>query len=246
MRDGRFGVLAREFFAQFFASESATSDHEVRRAIIGVLAFLLTPAVFVPLQFARFFELAAMRYATRPPGFPGLLEPLIRIVATLFVAYATVSVGIIAALAWDRLVFDRRDAMVLGPMPVGGSTIVGAKLAALAALLLMTTTVVSVTTAVPLAIFASGFSGIAATARHLVAHLIATTAAALFVFCALVTVRALLGTLGRGSVTFASIVQFVMISCVLGVLVLIPATLDGGLSRVGVSSSSVLDWSPVP
>jgi hypothetical protein len=38
-----------------------------------------------------------------------------------------------------------------------------------------------------------------------------------------------------------------MISSVLGVLVLIPATLDGGgRNRVGVSSLSVLDWSPIP
>src|SRR5262245_41674586 len=204
MRDGRFFVLTREFFGQFFASESATSDHDLRRAIIGVLAFLLTPAFFVPLQLARFFEFAAIRYATRPPGFPGLLEPLIRIVATLFVAYSTVSVGIIAALAWDRLVFDSRDARVLGPLPVKGSVIVGAKLAALASLLLLTAVAVSSITAVPLAIFASGFSGVVATARHLAAHVIATTAAAMFVFCVLVTVRALLSTLGHGSVTFAS------------------------------------------
>src|SRR5262245_26068626 len=61
MRDDRFFVLAREFFGQFFASESATSDHELRRAIIGVLAFLLTPASFVPLRLARFFEFATAR-----------------------------------------------------------------------------------------------------------------------------------------------------------------------------------------
>src|SRR6185295_8506787 len=139
--DRRFVILWREFFAQFFASESAVSDHQVRRAIIGVLAFLMTPALLLPLQFGGAFEFAAMRYATRPPGFPGLLEPLIQLIATIFLAYSTVTTGVIGALAWNALVFDHRDAMVLGPLPLKGATVVGAKLAALATLLLSTTVI---------------------------------------------------------------------------------------------------------
>ena len=41
-----------------------------------------------------------------------------------------VTVGFLAVLEWDALAFNRRDAKVLGPLPLPGSTIIGAKLAA--------------------------------------------------------------------------------------------------------------------
>src|SRR5438552_5017625 len=95
----RFRVLFREFFGQFFASETATSDHQVRQAIIGVLAFLLTPGLFIPVQMSGAFLFAAVR-------FPALLDPLIRLMATIFITYAIVSMGVIAAFTWDALGFD--------------------------------------------------------------------------------------------------------------------------------------------
>jgi len=55
--------------------------------------------------------------------------------------------GVIAAFTWDALGFDRRDAMVLGPLPVGGATIISAKLTALAALLLSGAALVNAMTA---------------------------------------------------------------------------------------------------
>ena len=37
----RYGVLSRAFFGQFFASEAVTSDVQMQKAAVGVLAFLL-------------------------------------------------------------------------------------------------------------------------------------------------------------------------------------------------------------
>ena len=46
-----------------------------------------------------------------------------------------ITTGLLTVFIWDTLVFDKRDAMVLGPLPLRGPTIVGAKLAALATFL---------------------------------------------------------------------------------------------------------------
>jgi len=159
----RFPVLFREFCAQFFASESATSDHHVRQAIIGVLAFLITPGFLFPLQLSGAFEFAAIR-------FPAMLDPLIRLVTTIFITYGIVSIGVIAAFTWDSLGFDRRDAMVLGPTPVGGATIVTAKLAALAALLLAGAAMVNVTAGFSFALLASNHAGVTSVVRYFIAH----------------------------------------------------------------------------
>src|SRR5204863_6404967 len=87
--ESRFEVLCREFFAQFFASESVTSDMQLRQAMIGVLAFILTPGLFVPIRMNASFEMAVLR-------FPALLEPLTRLMATIFIVYSMVSIGVIA------------------------------------------------------------------------------------------------------------------------------------------------------
>src|SRR5437667_11978952 len=178
----RFLVLFHEFCAQFFASESATSDHHVRQAIIGVLAFLITPGFLFPLQLSGAFEFAAIR-------FPAMLDPLIRRVTTIFITYGIVSVGVIAAFTWDALGFDRRDAMVLGPTPVSGATIVSAKLAALSTLLLAGALTVNVIPAAMFAVDASKDGGLTGAFRHFAAHMTATMMAAAFVFSLLVTVR---------------------------------------------------------
>jgi hypothetical protein len=47
-RDGSpFAVLWRAFFAQFFTSESVTSDDQLRQTIIWVLAFVITPCLLL-------------------------------------------------------------------------------------------------------------------------------------------------------------------------------------------------------
>src|SRR6185295_4725825 len=102
----QFETLCRAFFAQFFSSETVTSDEQLQKAMAGVLAFLITPALFSPIQMAASFEIAAIR-------FPEMLESMTRQMATVYITYSMVGVGVIAAVMWDSLSFDRRDAMVL-------------------------------------------------------------------------------------------------------------------------------------
>jgi len=55
-----------------------------------------------------------------------------------------------------------------------------------------------------------------AAARHFVAHMVATMCAATLVFCVLVTVRALVGMIGRRREAITSLVQFVLADDVSG------------------------------
>ncbi len=240
-------LLTRSFFAQLFASESATSEMQYRQALIGVFAFLILPGLFLPLQMNAAFDFAVIRYADRPPGFPGLLDPLIRLFATIFIAYSIVTIGFISAFAWDALGFDRRDAMVLGPLPLRGRVVVGAKLTALAALLLGTAFSISLMTAVPFAMIASNYSGTAAVARHALAHLIATMSAATCVFCGLVTIRAALGLIGQERKAIASLLQFGVVGALLSFIVLLPYALrvvPGRRRGAAVYMMTLPSWNP--
>jgi hypothetical protein len=239
-----FATLSREFFHQLFISESAISDHQHRVAMIGVLSFLITPGLLMPLQMISMFELAYLR-------FPALVEPLTRLLATIFLTYAIVVVGVVAAYVWDGLGFDRRDAMVVGPLPVPGALVIGAKLAALGALLLITVTAINVMTAVPFAMIASSHKNSIAFGRHLGAHMVATTAAAVFVFSGLVTLRALLALARAGRAALESLLQFTLVSALLCFTVLTPSSLKVSFPRgvrhrvvPTVQMMPIPSWSP--
>ena len=56
-RETPFNILWRVFLEQFTANESATSDLQMRRAIIGVFTFLVTPGLFLMMKTMSGYEL---------------------------------------------------------------------------------------------------------------------------------------------------------------------------------------------
>jgi hypothetical protein len=198
----------------------------------------------LPLQLGGPFEFASLRY-------PALLDGLTRLLATIFLTYSMIAIGVIAAFEWDVLAFDRRDAMVLGPLPVSGRTIVATKASALAALLLIVAVGINGLTAFTFSLVAAAHQGVWATARLFLAHVMATTAASVFVFCTLVTVRSAVDRLGRGRMVIGSLLQFALISALLCFLILAPTavTLEfprhgGPVQTIGVHMQPIPVWSP--
>jgi hypothetical protein len=217
--DKPFKILWRTFLEQFAANESATSDIQMRRAIIGVVTFLITPGVFLIGKTMSSYELTLL--IARHKNMPQLIENYHAQMAVLFVSYSMITTGLLTVFIWDTLVFDKRDAMVLGPLPLSGRTIVGAKLAALATLLVGSASVVNVTSGLPFAFVTGGPEG--HILRHLAGHLIGTIGGAVFVFCTLVVVRGLLVLVVSAHVaaTVGSLLQFVFLSAVL-VFMMVP------------------------
>ena len=220
--DTRFRILWRVFVEQFAANESATSDMQMRRAIIGVITFLITPGVFLIGKTMSSYELTLL--IARHRNMPQLIENYHAQMAVLFVAYSMITTGLLTVFIWDTLVFDKRDAMVLGPLPLSGRTIVGAKLAALATFLVGTALLVNVTSGLPFAFVTGGPEG--HIARHLAGHLTGTIGGAVFIFCTLVIVRGLLVLVvsAHAAATVGSMLQFVFLSAVLCFMMVPTAT----------------------
>jgi hypothetical protein len=217
-----FKILWRVFLEQFAANESATSDIQMRRAIIGVIAFLIVPGLFLMMRTMSKYELMLM--VARARNMPQLIETELAQLAVLFVSYSMITTGLLTVFIWDTLVFDKRDAMVLGPLPLGGWTIVGAKLAALATFLVGTALAVNVTSGLPFAFVTGAPEG--HILRHLAGHLSATIGGAVFMFSSLVVVRGLLVLLvsPQFAATAGSFLQFVFLSAVLCFMMVPTAT----------------------
>ena len=58
--DTPFKILWRTFVEQFVANESATSDIQMRRAIIGVITFLVMPGLFLMMRTMSGYEMMVM------------------------------------------------------------------------------------------------------------------------------------------------------------------------------------------
>jgi hypothetical protein len=220
--DTPFKILWRTFVEQFAANESATSDIQMRRAIIGVITFLVMPGLFLMMKTMSGYEMMVM--VARHRNTPHLIEVFLAQMAVLFVSYSMISIGLLTVFIWDTLVFDKRDAMVLGPLPLRGSTIVGAKLAALATFLVGTALAVNVISGVSFGWVTGTLDG--RILRHLAGHLSGTVGGAVFMFCTLVVVRGLLVLFvsAHAAATAGSLLQFVFLSAVLCFMMVPTAT----------------------
>ena len=221
-RETPFKILWRVFLEQFAANESATSDIQTRRAIIGVITFLVIPGLFLMMRTMSGYEL--MVKVARARGTPEIVEGFLAQMAVLFVSYSMISTGLLTVFIWDTLVFDKRDAMVLGPLPLRGRTVVGAKLAALATFLLGTALAVNVVSGVSFGFVTGGVDG--RIPQHLAGHLSGTIGGAIFIFCTLVVVRGLLVLLVSAHVaeSVGSVLQFLFLSGVLCFMMVPTAT----------------------
>ena len=209
-----FATLWRSFFAQFFSSETVTSDMRLRQGVIWVMAFLVAPGLSIALRFGTHYQFA-LHFA------PERADGLLLMMMILFVSYSAVAIGLIAVFVWDALSFERRDAMVLGVLPIAGSTVVMAKLAALAALLGAAHAVVNAPTALIFAFAVSGNIPGLAIVRQILAHMLVTGMAGLSIFAALMTARGVLGLLSaRLAAAAAAPFQFAFVAAMLCVMVL--------------------------
>ena len=235
-----FRILWRTFLEQFAANESATSDLQMRRAIVGIFAFLVTPGIYIMMSTVGSFEI--LRLVARARHMPELVETRLMQMAIVFVAYSMVTTGLITVFIWDTLVFDKRDAMVLGPLPVPGRTVVFAKLAALATFLLGAALLVNITSGLPFGLITGGNDGLII--RHTLAHFAGTIGGAVFIFSVLVIVRGLLVLLvgPQLSASIGSALQFVFLSGVL-CFMMVPTAM--GRSTPAFLDKSAAEWLPL-
>jgi len=239
-RSLQFVVLCRAFFTQLFASESVAAETHLRHVIVGVLAFLVTPGMFLVVQLMPSYRVAVLRAATF--GTPEIVDRLLTAMGSVFVMFSMITIGLVTAFIWDALSFDRRDAMVLGPLPIRGAAVVAAKVAALGAFLLGASAGVSLMTAVPFALVTADRAGGPGPLGHLMAHLSATIGSAVFVFATIVSLRGLIAFLGpRAAAAAGSFLQFVFVSGLLSVIVLVPALTP---ARMRLIEQQQMQWVP--
>jgi hypothetical protein len=124
----RFKTLVRHFFSRFFDKDSLSPDADERANVVQFVAMLALPGAIVSL-----FTIAD--------------HPLIRSELTrlwlragdryVFICYSMVVMGFVMTFKWDSLFPDRRDYLILTPLPISLREFFLAKVIALCAFLLV-------------------------------------------------------------------------------------------------------------
>lgn len=200
-----FHVLWRQFLLRIVDLEALSIEADVER-YIGQFAGVLLMWSLLQAVGSLFFP-PPLRDAWR-------LEQA-HILDTMLV------VGLLAVLTWDGQFPDRRDALILAPLPVRPRTILLAKLAATAAPVAMAVVLLNCASS-PL--YALVFARTSSWLRFFLSYWFALSAASLFLFTALLAVQGLGATLlpRRLYMRLSGMLQLAAYGTVLGAFFLLP------------------------
>ena len=176
----QFRVLFRTFLQGLFENDLVPETVDLRQSALWLAAvFMIPPAVF-----ALFLSLSYGSWMTDE-------ELALRSVPQklYFIGYSMAAVGFVTVLVWDKLFPDRRDAIVLGTLPIRPRTVVLARLAALVAVVAGFGIVVNLPGTVLFSFVAGNYLPLEAFLRYPAAHFVATVSAGLMVFLALVSLQ---------------------------------------------------------
>jgi predicted permease len=243
-------TLVRTFLSRFFENDFTGNADDVRTMFFAFLAVMAVPGVVVPLfLWAQEFPVPGWDLIARRRGVEAL-RAISRADKVLYLGFAMIAAGIVSAVTWSSLIVDRKDGLVLGGLPVRPSTVVLAKLAALAAF------VTGVAVAIHLAASFS-FGGFLAThntfrfaVRGIAAHLLASCAASVFVLMVVAGIQGLVLALAgpRWFERISPALQTGLVVAVLGTALFLPAVSDavaGTLAGGGASRPWILLTPPL-
>ena len=157
--------------------------------LLGQFAALL---IFVSLWLSF---VAGMMSAGRTNPVAGLL--ITWVAGHFLIATTMLAVGLFAVMSWDSTFPNRRDVLVLFPLPIRARTLLLAKIAAVATALGITVLSLNVFTGIIAPVASASAIGVVPLARSFAAYWIATFAAGVFIFCGVLTVQGLAQLLPR-------------------------------------------------
>ena len=124
----RFRTLVRHFFGRFFDKDSITPDADERANVVQIVAILALPGAIIALFMIPDYMLAPS----------ALMRLWFRTGDRYdFVAYAMTVMGFVMTFKWDSLFPDRRDYLILIPLPISLKEFFAAKVASLCCFLLL-------------------------------------------------------------------------------------------------------------
>ena len=209
-------LLARTFFGRFFESDLMPPGLPQVQLVIWSMAFLAMPGLLLPARFAAIILSA-------PPNAVGMPR-LLLLHHLLFVTLSMTAIGLVALVVWGGMFPDRRDARILGGLPVPGRELIAGRMLALAALcsiFVVGPNAMPTLLNGPLLPIMGGASN---PFRGMAAHFLATTMAGVFVFSSLLMLQAIALNVGgrKAADRLSFVLQLLFVATLLQMLFFLP------------------------
>jgi len=215
-----FRVLVRQFLLRVIDLEALSIQADVGR-FLGQFAGLLIMYSLIQAGGALFSTIG-------PPPSPLALHLMAWHTEHSSIEIMMLVVGLITVVSWDATFPDRRDVMVLSPLPVAPHTILFAKLAASGAILGLAILTLNGASSFAWSLVLAGIPG---ALRFFPAWWFTMTAASAFLYCSVLTVQGFSALLlpRRIFLRLSAILQLTAFGLFLGVYFLEPSVTTPGI-----------------
>ena len=212
----------RHFFLRFFDSDLITTPGQLEVLMIGVFSTLASFGFLLPQRlYSKYFDLSLLDTGD-------LYHQAVLADKLFFIAFSMAVIGIIVALEWHSLFPSVRDSLVLTPLPVTLRQVFGAKFLALILFVSLFIFAVNFLSSLMFPAMVAGKWQVPPVGmRYVLAHGMATGAAAYFVFfslvgCAGVLMNLLSARLFQKISLYLQTLVLLLLLCVLPLLFYIP------------------------
>jgi hypothetical protein len=221
----RFGELVRHFFGRFFDKESLSPQGQPEAGMIQTLGMLAPPGGFVCILMMvlhpQRWDLVGLRF--------------------LFICYSMIAMGVVMVFEWDALFPDRRDYLILTPLPLRTVMLFAAKMASLGIFLAIFVAAINSFGVLlwPGVESRGSFLSVAGT------HLAVMTAAGLFSALAIAALQGILVAVFRGAAyrRISICAQTAVMTALIMFLFLSPL-MGSSIGQLCQSNSPALRWFP--
>ena len=232
----QFRVLYREFLFRVVDLELLAPQGDIAK-LLGQFA-----AVLIFLSFTLSVRAMFVGASNLPTQ---MLQAIVWERENTLISTTMLAVGLFAVLSWDSAFLNRRDVMVLAPLPVRSRTLFFAKIAALATALILTILALNALTGLAWPIvFAGANSRFADVIRSLAAYWATMAAAGVFMLCGVLGLHGLAAQLPRRRyLRISALLQMAAFCLFLSVFLLQPAPLSAR-ALGALESRHLLEWLP--
>ena len=234
-------ALAKVFFGRLFENDFFSSSVAATSNLMFLLALVAVPGVII--SGGQSFTWAHLRATARRLDDPMIVDRALLAYQSFYIAVAMAVAFVVTMMVWSSLTPDRKDALVLGPLPVTSREQARGRLIALLQFFGLFAAAVSVPTAVAFNFVSGGPETIRFLPQLIAGHIVAATLGAAFVFFLLLDTQLVLAVLfgPRAIRVLALPLQLASIGAVIAALA---SAQDFGRALLGQVTDGML-WHPL-
>ena len=184
-------VLMRHCFSRFFDTEMAGNNGEMQANVVQAIAIAAVPGAF-------YSSYTILHYSI------GVIQPYRSWIGVtdryLFLCFSMVVIGLAATIEWKAFFPDRRDYLILTPLPVPKRALFLAKFLALLGFLTAAAVMTNLCSTILYPMFGAPGGTLEEVSTIMLAHVVTMTTSAAFVVFSVAGVHGLLVTFTKGRV----------------------------------------------